>query len=124
MKLRRTLKMGKVQKAPKTRGKRNVGKSGSKPEPGKPEPQPAPTVAAPKSEAVEKYTRIQSVADALRGGAGTREEILDRADNLYVQHGGTSNRKETAWALMHSRATLLAFGFATETDGRLTLKGA
>lgn len=40
------------------------------------------------------YSRLTAVLEALRVG-GSREEVIRRADRLYMSHGGGSNLKET-----------------------------
>jgi hypothetical protein len=70
------------------------------------------------------YSRIQSIADTMRAGATGIDDILLKADALYVKRSGrSSNPKETRTNFSFVRSTLLAFGFATESDGKLTLKG-
>lgn len=113
-------------------------KNGSKPEPkntkageatkpdakaSKPEAKPETKKAKESKKEEGRYNRAQSIADAMRAGAKSKEDILAKADALYVKHGGTSNARETLWAFSHCRACLLAFGFVTEDNGKLSLKG-
>lgn len=65
-------------------------------------PGPMPLKAYEKNKTVVKklrgmavsYSRLTAILEAMRVG-GTREEIIKRADRLYMQHGGGSNIRET-----------------------------
>jgi Zn finger protein HypA/HybF involved in hydrogenase expression len=81
------------------------------------------TKPEPKKEPAS-YSRIMSIADAMKAGATDVEKILADADKLYVKRTSrASNPKETRTNFSFVRSTLLAFGFATEANGKLTLKG-
>lgn len=81
---------------------------------------PAPDV--PKyggAEKKPKYGRAEALIDALRQGPGTRDEIAERSDQLYVDHGGgTSSIKGARAQIDVTLSTLKAAGVVTEDEDK------
>ena len=80
--------------------------------------------AKAKPEPAERFTRVQALAQVMKAGTTDVDKILAEADKTYAKKTGReSNPKETKWNYGYVKATLLAFGVATEADGKLVLKG-
>lgn len=93
------------------------------PEPPKRKPKSAPAVAPVKSKgkaekSVEKvYTRARAFVDALNEGAGSKQELMERADELYVEKtGGESNLTVTEVTFRYTMPVLLIKGFVKKDD--------
>ena len=75
------------------------------------------------------YDRIRSIVDAMRILAGnenvpfTKEGVVAKADELYVQHGGKSNPKESIWNFRYAHNALLAGEMIqAQSDGSFIFK--
>jgi len=74
------------------------------------------------------YDRIRSIVDAMRilarneNSPFTREGVVAKADELYVQHGGKSNPKESIWNFRYAHNALLAAEMIQAVDGGFVWK--
>lgn len=65
------------------------------------------------------YTRSHALVDALKEG-GTREEIVAKSDELFVENGGKSNPNVANYMFGYVYNTLLIIGTISEENGKFT----
>lgn len=64
------------------------------------------------------YTRSHALIDALKQtGTGTREEIVNVADTLFVENGGNSNQNVSSYMFGYVMPSLIILGHVTK-DGK------
>lgn len=65
-----------------------------------------------------KYTRAEAFADAVKAGAGKKDEIIRLSASLYAEKTGNAvNEKEAAWYANTVLPGLIALGLADVKDG-------
>jgi hypothetical protein len=70
----------------------------------------AKPTAAPAKEKAEKYSRVDSICDAIKTGKiKTKEELAEVANAIYIKAGGTDNMKESKNIMKYVLPALLAF---------------
>ena len=68
-------------------------------------------------------TRLDcTIATLQQSGPITKEQWIKQADKLYAKHGGSSNIKESTWAIRHTYSVLRAFNLIEDKDGAIALK--
>lgn len=69
-----------------------------------------------------RYTRSEALADALKAGPGTKKEIVDRSDALFVKNADGKPNQVVSEAMYRYGVPLLKLlGFAEENDGVVEL---
>lgn len=63
-----------------------------------------------------------TIATIQQSGPISKEQWIKQADKLYSKRGGSSNLKESAWAIRHTYSVLRAFNIIEDKDGVITLK--
>jgi len=77
-----------------------------------------PKEPKPPKEIKEVYSRVNSVCDCLKEGQSfTKESLAKAANDLYIQHGGKDNIKESSWAVNTFLKPLLLMGAVIEVSG-------
>jgi hypothetical protein len=61
----------------------------------------------------EFYSRLQSVADALKEGIQKREELVTRSARLFANHGGAYNEREAEQDVIRALRLLSALNLGT-----------
>ena len=68
-------------------------------------------------------TRLDcTIATLQQSGPITKEQWIKQADKLYAKQGGSSNPKESVWAVRHTYSVLMAFNLIEDKDGAIVLK--
>jgi hypothetical protein len=77
-----------------------------------------------KAKKAERHSnRIDSaVATLQQSGPISKEQWIKQADKLYAKHGGSSNLKESAWAIRHTYSVLRALNLIVDEGGVIALK--
>ena len=104
----------KPAKAEKTEKPAKAGKTEKPAKAEKTKKEKAEKPAATKKGATD-YTRSHALIDALKGAAGTREEIVDRADSLFVDSGGKTNQNVSNYMFGYVMPSLKILGIVRQT---------
>ena len=71
----------------------------------------------------EHFNRIDSAIAALQqSGPISKEDWVSKANRLYIKRGGSSNTKESEWAVRHTYSVLRALNLIEDKDGVIALK--
>jgi len=74
-----------------------------------------------KSSGEKRYTRAQSLADAIKAGNTAKAEIISESNRLFIEKGGKDNEKEAAWICSQGLAVLAAYGVVTVEGNTVTI---
>ena len=109
------------KKAEKKPAKKAVAKKPEK-KADKPTKKKAEKKPAKKKEPKEpQYTRNQAFADAVKGGVKDVAKLIEKADALYVKHGGKSDARASLKTHRRAVGVLVALELAVLKDGKLTM---
>lgn len=81
----------------------------------------AKKAAATKKEKGPKFKRTHAVCDALTKKGQTIDELTEKADNIYVEKGGSSNPNQTVKCVHMVVEILLHANVVKEKDGKFSL---
>jgi hypothetical protein len=72
----------------------------------------------------EHFNRIDSAIAAVQQSEQpiSKEDWVSKANRLYIKQGGSSNTKESEWAVRHTYSVLRALNLIEDKDGVIALK--
>ena len=70
----------------------------------------------------KRYTRLESLVDAIKTGETDPAKIVTTADELFVKQGGKSGVELAKADFDWAKKFLIGLGLATEADGKFTMK--